>query len=102
LAPEQARGETDKVDERSDVFALGAMLYHLLAGRAPYTGQSATEILAQARACQPADLDAIAADTPPGQRATARKAMDADPSQRHANAAEFCRDVESFMAQAVL
>ncbi len=102
MAPEQARGETDKVDERSDVVALGAMLYHLLAGKAPYTGQTITEILAQARACTPPDLDTVAADTPPALRAAARKAMHADPAQRHANAAEFTRDVEGFMAQAVL
>ncbi len=102
MAPEQARGETDKVDERSDVFALGAMLYHLLAGKAPYTGKSVTEILAAARAGQAPDLDTAAPETPAALRAAARKAMHPDPSQRHGNAAEFARDVEGFMAQAVL
>nr|MBA2543834.1 serine/threonine protein kinase [Deltaproteobacteria bacterium] len=42
MAPEQARGEP--VDERADVFALGAMLYHLLAGVPPYNARTATEV----------------------------------------------------------
>ncbi len=37
MAPEQAAGRIDEVDERSDIYSVGAMLYHLLSGRAPYT-----------------------------------------------------------------
>ncbi|HEX7489467.1 MAG TPA: serine/threonine-protein kinase, partial [Anaeromyxobacteraceae bacterium] len=46
MAPEQARGEP--VDQRADVFALGAMLYHLLAGAPPYNARTATEVIAAA------------------------------------------------------
>jgi tetratricopeptide (TPR) repeat protein len=46
MSPEQARGET--VDQRGDVFALGAMLYHLLAGVPPYTARTATDVIAAA------------------------------------------------------
>jgi tetratricopeptide (TPR) repeat protein len=46
MAPEQARGET--VDQRADVFALGAMLYHLLAGVPPYAARTATDVIAAA------------------------------------------------------
>src|SRR5205085_4963551 len=46
MAPEQARGEA--LDERADVFALGAMLYHLLAGVPPYNARTATDVLAAA------------------------------------------------------
>jgi serine/threonine-protein kinase len=38
MAPEQARGEVDRIDARSDVYALGAVLYHVLSGRPPYSG----------------------------------------------------------------
>ena len=46
MSPEQARGES--VDQRADVFALGAMLYHLLAGVPPYTARTATDVIAAA------------------------------------------------------
>jgi serine/threonine-protein kinase len=43
MAPEQAMGATDRIDERTDVFALGALLYHVLCGRAPFGGSSVGE-----------------------------------------------------------
>jgi tetratricopeptide (TPR) repeat protein len=46
MSPEQARGEP--VDQRGDVFALGAMLYHLLAGAPPYTARTASDVIAAA------------------------------------------------------
>src|SRR3569623_325578 len=46
MAPEQARGEA--VDQRADVFALGAMLYHVLAGAPPYIARTATDVIAAA------------------------------------------------------
>jgi serine/threonine-protein kinase len=48
MPPEQARGEIDRLDERADVFALGAILCEILTGEAPYTG-NASESLDDAR-----------------------------------------------------
>ncbi|MCB9678170.1 MAG: SUMF1/EgtB/PvdO family nonheme iron enzyme [Alphaproteobacteria bacterium] len=48
MPPEQARGEIDRIDTRSDVYALGAMLYEILSGRAPFVGD-AMEVLEQVR-----------------------------------------------------
>ncbi|MHC5039631.1 MAG: protein kinase domain-containing protein [Planctomycetota bacterium] len=51
MPPEQASGEVDRIDERSDVFALGAMLYKILTHEAPYTGGHVTEVLKKAVQC---------------------------------------------------
>ena len=48
MAPEQARGETESVDRRADVFALGSILCEILTGKAAFVGGSAREILAAA------------------------------------------------------
>jgi hypothetical protein len=45
MAPEQALGEVDRLDERADVFGLGAILCEILTGNPPYTGKNATEII---------------------------------------------------------
>jgi serine/threonine-protein kinase len=50
MAPEQARGEHDQVDERVDVFGLGAILCVILTGKPPYSGETSQEVLASASA----------------------------------------------------
>src|SRR6185369_3887645 len=65
MPPEQARGEVERLDERSDVFALGAMLCEILTGFPPYDGesQSAMQRAADARLDEALQrLDACGAD----------------------------------------
>ena len=95
MAPEQARGE--ELDARADVYALGAMLYHLLAGQMPYASASSVEqLLDWVRTAPPRPLGAIDAELPPDLVAIAEKAMAARRSSRYASAGEMAEDLRRF------
>ncbi len=102
MAPEQARGEIDEVDERSDVFGLGAILCVILTGAAPYRGQRVREVRQQAAAGELWDaferLDCCGAD--PDLIALAKRCLAADKSQRPAEAGIVAQRVASIRAAA--
>jgi serine/threonine-protein kinase len=90
MAPEQARGEVERLDERCDVFGLGAILCAVLTGRPPFRGSSADTVLQQARRGELAEaqerLDWCGADAV--LIGLAKKCLAADPGDRYANAGE--------------
>ncbi len=94
MSPEQARG--DEVDERSDIYALGALLYEVLAGQAPYPGEVAREILDLVRAGPPRPLEERVPDVPPDLSTIVTKAMARDPAERYASAKLFTEDLKRF------
>ena len=92
MPPEQARGDTDQVSHRSDIFALGAILYWLLAGRPPYADRDITTLLDRASQCRfdRAPLDGV----PRRLRQVCLRAMAANPADRYANAAELAGELQ--------
>ena len=100
MAPEQARGDTDAIDERTDVFALGTMLYHVLAGRAPYQGNTVLELAAQAIEAKPPPVTSLAPDVSPALAALCEKAMQREPSERHQSALEVAAALGRFQSEA--
>ncbi len=59
MSPEQARGESHRVDGRADVYSLGVVLYEMLTGRLPFTGESVSAILEQIKTREPRPLRQI-------------------------------------------
>jgi tetratricopeptide (TPR) repeat protein len=94
MAPEQARGEA--VDERADVYALGAMLYYLLAGTPPRSGTTVREVLAAAATERPQPVTEREPATPPDLAAIVEKAMEPGPARRYPTARELAEDLRRF------
>ncbi len=101
MAPEQARGEVAALDERTDVYALGAMLYHLLAGAAPYSARdeqpSAVTVWKRVLEGPPPALEQLAPDAPPELIAIAAKAMAREPVARYADMRALSEDLRAFL-----
>jgi serine/threonine protein kinase len=85
MSPEQARGETDKIDPRTDVYSLGAVLYFLLTNDAPAPVSSSSDSFVTPRSANP--------EVSKSAEAVCMKAMADDPERRYASAAELCADI---------
>jgi CRP-like cAMP-binding protein/tRNA A-37 threonylcarbamoyl transferase component Bud32 len=95
MSPEQAHGDHEATNQRSDIFGLGAVLYEVLTGRAPYEQDEYFARLAAARNVNitPPELMPMAARMPKGLSRIAMKAMAADPAQRYQTATELRDDL---------
>lgn len=98
MSPEQARGDRAKLDPRSDVFLLGALLYEVLTRRAPYAGNDRTETLALAAAAAfPMPRKVAGGAVPPELERIVLRAMARSPADRYATVAELREDLARFM-----
>jgi len=95
MPPEQARGET--VDERADVYALGALLYHVLAGVRPYADVPAMKLLGSVVAGPPQSLAELVPEAPSDLVAIIDKAMARRPSHRYRTAAQMADELRKFV-----
>ncbi len=87
MAPEQAEAGT--LDERTDIFAMGAMLYFVLTGRAPFEHPDPLEAMRRAHRVQCPPIEELAPDAPLGLRRIADRAMARSPNDRYADIAAF-------------
>jgi hypothetical protein len=94
MPPEQAAGKP--VDERADVYALGAMLYHVLAGVPPYIGDTSDAVLAAVAAGPPRAIAERAPGAPSDLITIVSKAMAYDARDRYPTARELADDLKKF------
>jgi WD40 repeat protein/tRNA A-37 threonylcarbamoyl transferase component Bud32 len=100
MAPEQATGRGDRIDGRTDVYGLGAILYEILTGRPPYVGDDTQELLRQVREREPTPPEEVRPDVPPALAAVCRRAMARDPADRYASCGQLAREVQRWLADA--
>ncbi|MCY0992006.1 serine/threonine-protein kinase [Nannocystis sp. ILAH1] len=96
MPPEQAAGEV--VDVRSDVYALGAILYHVLAGRPPFAAVTGAGLAAQVLAGEVDDLRRVDPAIPAELATIAQRAMARAPADRYPDAAAFAEELRRFQA----
>ncbi|MEO8704217.1 MAG: serine/threonine-protein kinase [Kofleriaceae bacterium] len=94
MPPEQAAGAA--VDERADVYAIGAILYHLLAGRPPFVAQSHAELIAAVYSESPQRLLELAPTAATELIAIVERAMARDPESRYPTARALAEDLRRF------
>ncbi|MBV8757197.1 MAG: protein kinase [Deltaproteobacteria bacterium] len=94
MPPEQASAAS--VDERADVYALGAILYHLLSGAAPYRASASRNVLADLKAGPPAPIEELVPNAPRDLVSIVAKAMARDPRARYPSAFELADELKRF------
>ena len=88
MSPEQASGAT-QLDGRSDIYSLGCVLYEMLAGDPPFTGNTPQSMIVAHLSTPPPPLASKCPDLPPGVAATVHRALEKEPGDRYATAGEF-------------
>jgi WD40 repeat protein/serine/threonine protein kinase len=100
MSPEQAAGKLDEIGPASDIYSLGATLYHLLCGKAPFEKEELDRILAKVKRGEFAYPKSVVPDVSTTLEAICLKAMALKPSDRYPTARALVDDLESYLAGA--
>jgi len=98
MAPEQCR-DAAAVDHRADIYSLGCSLYALLAGRAPFQGDTAMEVISKHLTEPPPPLDSVVSGLPAGLSKIVDRALAKDPEDRYPTMDEFIRELKAWQDQ---
>jgi tetratricopeptide (TPR) repeat protein/predicted Ser/Thr protein kinase len=99
MSPEQARGEVNKIDARSDVFSLGAMMFEAFSGTKPFTGTQLFEILDSVINKEAPSLRAVALNQriPQDVETICMKCIEKEPPSRYQSAGEVAEEIGRFL-----
>src|SRR5262249_34706985 len=95
---EQARGERARVDERSDVFSLGVVLYEILTGRVPFDGATTEHIVERVLTGRFHPVRLACPEAPPELAAISERALEFFPDARYPSAGALARELSAYAA----
>jgi tRNA A-37 threonylcarbamoyl transferase component Bud32 len=98
MAPEQTQGRCRDVGPHTDIYALGAILYEMLAGRPPFKGDSVLETMEQVGSQEPPSPSRFQPKVPRDLETICLKAMAKEPNRRYRSALALAQDLERFQA----
>ena len=98
MSPEQADGAIAEIDERSDVWSLGAVLFELLAGRPPYEGATPFEIIGKVLKDPAPAVREFETRVPKELAAVTMKALERDKSRRYDSARELASEIDAYLS----
>lgn len=99
MSPEQAESRSDDIGPGSDIFGLGAILYHLLTGVAPFAARNYAAVLSRLREDCVVPVSAIRPDADGDLETVCLKCLQRDPADRYSSAGEFADDLLRYMNQ---
>ncbi|MBI5092047.1 MAG: protein kinase [Candidatus Hydrogenedentes bacterium] len=102
MPPEQARGDIAAIDQRSDVYSLGAVLYELLTGRPPYEAGEVDVIVQRVINEAPPSVLSCEPEAPRELAAICERAMRKPPEERYQSAKELADDMRRFLSGAIV
>lgn len=97
MPPEQAAGQNDLVGPPSDVYSLGAVLYHLLTGKAPFAGETAVATMRKVMEEEPTAPSKLNSQTPPDLETICLKCLEKQPERRYATARALAEELGRFL-----